>query len=285
MSQFLSIEIGTNFLAIASGSKTGDSAYSVENVYYEHLPFQMDSLKLSLASQLSEMIQTATSTWQLGNDIIVSFNGQSSFIKSVPIENNAPKQILMENIQWEFEQVSASSREEFSFAIHEDLINKRNVIIAIRNQRVEFAKELAISLNKSLIGINLTSANTLNLVDTVATNAILLSLNDSFVEIALIYNGHFQNLNIFSYPNGIDFNDLNINLRKSNDLMMSDGFTPESIFATGAFIKKSDAEQISNAVQIPIELIDPFKSVTFNGVLTDISSGAYCSTIGALIQV
>lgn len=285
MSQFLSIEIGTNFLAIVSGSKTGDSAFSIENVHYEHVPFELHSLKLSLANQLSEIIQTASSTWDIGNDLIVSFNGQSTFIKSVPIEEDAPKHILMENVQWEFEQVSACSRKDFSFAIHEDTINKKNVVIAMRNERIEFAKELAISLNKSLTNVGLTSANTLNLVDTMAMNVMLLSLNENYAEIALIYNGHFQNLNVFHYENGVDFNDLNINLRKMNDLMMSDGYTPESIFATGAFIKKSDAEQISNAVQIPIEIIDPLQSVKFSGDLKDIPSSAYCSSIGALIQV
>ena len=127
MSQFLSIEIGNNFLVIVSGTKTGDSTFTVENVHREQIPFDMDSLKLSQTSQLSELIEMATSTWDVGNDLIVSFNGQSTFIRSVSIDKNVPKHLLMEHLEWEFEQVSGSSKKDFTFAIDEDNINNRHL--------------------------------------------------------------------------------------------------------------------------------------------------------------
>lgn len=286
MSQFLSIEIGTDFLLFASGNKTGDNSFSIDRVKHVNLSLNLEKLELALTSQLTEIISSNLKDWEIGNDLIVSYNAQSTFLKTIKFENDVSKKVQLENVEWEIAQVSGGSRDEFSFFLNEDLINYKHMVIAFRKQRIEFAKELALSLNLNLSSVGLNSANILNLVDVIGSNALLLNINNTFVEIAVVINGHFEELLTFPYKNGIDLNDININLRKINDSCLSNGTPIEHLFLSGRKVTKSDAEHVSNAVQIPIEIIDPFKTVDFVGEIEDNTEPCtYASCVGAFFQL
>mgnify|MGYP000503883247 CR=1 FL=1 len=282
MSRILSIEIGFEHIAIIGGTKSGDGSFVLEHIHSSDLDYSVISLEADFVYKIADSVRPIISDWGGFDGCAISLNMQSTFFKT------QDSQLGLEQLEWEMTQIVGGSLSEYILSVPDITNSDISVLIAMRKEKVEFTKQLADQLGIDLISIGLNLTNFQELVDASGyeyENVILLVMNQQVVEVATIQSGVISQAQMFIYENGLDLNDLNIHLRKLSDFMTMSGTPVEEIFVSGNAALRQETEHIANAVQVPVEIVEPFKSITLaDSVQEDENQVRYSALIGGVLN-
>jgi hypothetical protein len=265
----LALELGKNFITIAGGIVSGNSLSKVSfvesiafpetiNFYSSQTQADFDFLKEEISPILSEKKFDAT-------HLIVSLPGTSSFIRTVEVDNLSEK-LKLEHVEWEINQITENRLSEYSLIFPDVHSENFKVIMALPNKMLETAKLIAKLFLVELVSVGLSSLHIASLVASQKTNSdyhLLINSNNGAVEFNTISDDLIFVQNRFFYPNGLDYNDLNMKIRAFIENENDSERTIETILLAGNDASKEVSEIIANATLLSVEIVRPFSAVKF----------------------
>jgi Tfp pilus assembly PilM family ATPase len=296
----VSLQFHNNEIVISNLQKIADNDFLLKKITTKELsqPFLIEKVTDIEYCELffQELKDFFDSEDMNAEELVFCFGDQAAILKNVEIDKNADAQLIYDQLEWEFKQISPMKVENYHFAIPDiESASNQKLMIALNKALLEFSKDLASNLNLKLSLVTLNSLSFVHLLDIQKQlemkRLILVLIEDSYVEIGLYYKKMLQQNQFIDFSNGININTLNIHIRKMIDLIgvnNSDSHGFDMVYITGKQADNALAQSIANAVQVSVELLKPLKNVNLAPdieTLNESEESKYAISISAALQL
>ena len=207
--------------------------------------------------------------------LALSFTNQAGLFKSVQIDINSSDEMRLDHLEWSFSQTTGDPLSHFSIALPDQVsFHNERIVMAMYQEVVQFSKELAdyIAIPLTHLSMNILNFYYLYLFQQKieGQDLIFTLIEDGYAEIAYFYSGMLQKTDFIEFENGINLNAVAIQLRNSLD-MIKGSHTEDKIFLkmylAGSAASISTAENLANAIQMGVELANPYENVKLSSIL------------------
>ncbi|MCB0278292.1 MAG: hypothetical protein KDD94_02230, partial [Calditrichaeota bacterium] len=160
----------------------------------------------------------------VADSLAISFSSQAGLMKSVQIDIGSSNEMIYDQLEWSFKQLSGDPLSHFAIALP-DQVSSHNerLVLAMYTDIVQFSNELAKFLELKLTHLSMNMLNFFYLYNfqkkIEGQDLIFTLVEESYAEIAYYYSGLLQRTDFIEFDNGLNLNAVAIQLRNTLDMI------------------------------------------------------------------